>query len=322
MSWQSSAERGSLLGMRFVVWSLRTLGLWPARVVVEFIVLYYFATGRSARRASRAYLERIASFDAGRAALGGRPGAWISYRHFRTFGQMLLDRLAIWLHLDHHFVVEHTPQASAAGADAQRRGVLFLGAHFGNFDALRKLSVGHGLAISPVIFGAAPKFGAILRELDPELEARVIRLDPQDVQSVLQLKERIERGESIALLGDRAELVDQRRVTLLSFLGAPARFPQGALHVAALLQCPVYFFAGVRTGRNRYRVHAQLLVERIELARATRALELRRWTEAFAACVEENCLSAPLQWFNFYDFWASASTASEPPHADSNRIAQ
>lgn len=318
MSWQTTKERGSLLGMRIVVVCLRRFGLWPARCMVEFIVFYFFLTGRAARRASRDYLERVAATERGRAALGGEPTLWTTWLHFRTFGQMLLDRVAFWIGEHDRFRITHTEDARGAANDASKRGVVFVGAHFGNVDALRALSANKGMRISPVIFGAAPKVGALLREIAPELEKRVIRLEPGSIESVLALKERVENGESVALLGDRAELVDARRTVRVEFLGSPANFPVGPLHIAALLRCPVYFFVGRRTGRNAYEVSAEKLAESLELSPRRRAAQMRLWIESYAARLEENCQRAPLQWFNFYDFWASARADGEEQHVESN----
>ena len=40
------------------------------------------------------------------------------------------------------------------------------------------------------------------------------------------------------------------------------------------------------------------------LVMPTRAQELKRCVDAFAARLEQHALREPLQWFNFYDFWA------------------
>jgi predicted LPLAT superfamily acyltransferase len=54
---------------------------------------------------------------------------------------------------------------------------------------------------------------------------------------MLQLHERLERGEWLAIAGDRVPLHGGRSVTV-DFLGHPA-FPQGPWLLAGLLKCPV-----------------------------------------------------------------------------------
>ena len=58
-SWTSVAERGSILGMRFVVWCYRRLGRRFCQWLILPAVLYFFLTDRRGRRASRQYLRRL-----------------------------------------------------------------------------------------------------------------------------------------------------------------------------------------------------------------------------------------------------------------------
>jgi len=46
-----------------------------------------------------------------------------------------------------------------------------------------------------------------------------------------------------------------------------------------------------------------LFRETIRLPRRGREEALTRLTAEYAARLEHFCLRAPLQWFNFYDFW-------------------
>ena len=96
-SWSRVAERGSLLGLRFAFACYRLLGRRLTLPLVYGIVTYFFLTDAPGRHASRAYLERVAATAEGRRALGGTPGFWLSYRHYRTFALAIVDRLALWL---------------------------------------------------------------------------------------------------------------------------------------------------------------------------------------------------------------------------------
>ena len=60
-SWSKAAERGSMLGLRVTVACYRWFGRPLSLVLVHAIVAYFFLTGRAQRRASLAYLRRVAS---------------------------------------------------------------------------------------------------------------------------------------------------------------------------------------------------------------------------------------------------------------------
>ena len=89
----------------------------------------------------------------------------------------------------------------------------------------------------------------------------------------------------------------------MSFLGGTARLPQGPFRLAALLGCPVVTMIALRAGPRRYRVEMRPLAQRIELPRSGREAELTRHAQAFADQLAAACRRAPLQWFNFFDYW-------------------
>lgn len=83
--------------------------------------------------------------------------------------------------------------------------------------------------------------------LDPEGAARVLELDPDGgLDSMLKIKELIEEGALIAILGDRLPPNSAaERVVRAPFLGAEAAFPAGPFLLAATLKCPVYLTFGL-----------------------------------------------------------------------------
>jgi predicted LPLAT superfamily acyltransferase len=55
---------------------------------------------------------------------------------------------------------------------------------------------------------------------------------------------------------------------------------------------------------NRYTLHFELLADEVRLDRRDRAASLAHYTRAYAEKLEAHTRAAPLNWFNFYDFWA------------------
>jgi predicted LPLAT superfamily acyltransferase len=89
---------------------------------------------------------------------------------------------------------------------------------------------------------------------------------------------------------------------LANFLGAPAPFPVGPYVLANLLQCTVYLLFTLRRGPSS-EIHFELFQESIRLPRKERDRALGDLLAQYAARVEHFCRRAPLQWFNFYQFW-------------------
>ena len=121
------------------------------------------------------------------------------------------------------------------------------------------------------------------------------------------MQSKVEAREWIALLADRTSVSRTGRSMSCDFLGEPAEFPEGPFILAALLNCPVYFIFCLKN-EGRYEVHLERLTDALELPRASRQQELQRVIKLFASRMEQQCLTFPYQWYNFFDFWQKPQT--------------
>ncbi len=120
--------------------------------------------------------------------------------------------------------------------------------------------------------------------------------------TAMQLIEKTERGEFVVIAGDRIPVTPNPRVAFASFLGHSAPFPVGPYILASLLRCPVYLMFSRRT-REGAELYFEAFRDCIQLPRKQRDQILAQLVADYAARLEYYCLQAPLQWFNFYDFW-------------------
>ena len=270
---------------------------------------YFFLTDAPGRRASLAYLRRVHATADGRRALPTPPGLRESYRHYRTFALAIVDRLAIWFGRGDEFEFVSDGLDYIDRLAEQGRGALLLGAHLGSFDALRLLARRAGRTVNVLMFTAnAERINRVLRELAPEIEDRVISVDPSSVQSVFTIRERLRRGEHVAILADRIEIGDRDRALRVPFLGGLVELPQAPILLAGLLGCPLVSIVALRDGPGRYRAHLDRLAERVELPRADRTAAVAELLTSYARRLEHHCLAAPYQWFNFFDYWGDAES--------------
>lgn len=305
-NWDAVQERGSPLAIRTLGRALRLLGFGPARLLLHPTVAYFFLTDRNARRASRRYLRRLHARPGGAEALGRPPGLREQYRHMYSFASMALDQTMAWLGSFRHFSVELEGFQRMHDVVAGGQGAILLGAHLGNFGILRVMAESRRRPLNVLMFrGATRMFNTALMELAPESGVRVLEYDPGSPASILEIKHRVDAGELVALLADRIPpgARDGQRVAEAPFLGHDAPFPAGPWIIASLLRCPVFWVCGLRTGKDRYRLIARLLAERIDLPRGRRDELLKEWVARYTAVLEELCIEQPYQWFNFYDFW-------------------
>ncbi|MEC8056623.1 MAG: acyltransferase, partial [Pseudomonadota bacterium] len=52
-----------------------------------------------------------------------------------------------------------------------------------------------------------------------------------------------------------------------------------------------------------FEVHIHKIADVIDLPRKTRMQAMQTVTRQYVALLEQHCLRAPYQWFNFYHFW-------------------
>ena len=153
----------------------------------------------------------------------------------------------------------------------------------------------------------AEQFNRLLGEAGAS-HLRLIQVSELNPAVMLQLNQRLENGEWLAIAGDRVPLQGGRQVRV-DFLGQPAAFPQGPWLLAGLLKCPVnLMFCLKREGR--YRVILEPFAEAVVWRRSDREQVIAHWAGRYAERLGHYCLQAPQQWFNFYPFWKTDDDAS------------
>jgi predicted LPLAT superfamily acyltransferase/GT2 family glycosyltransferase len=301
--WSQQQEKGSSLGLRITLGTYRLLGDKAARALLPFIVFWYFLFATTARRASLGYLDRLARHT------GSTPPANLpnAFRHMLAFARAALDKLASWSGDIPHSRLSFPAHATFEQLIASGRGAVLLGGHLGNLEMLRALATLNGVArINAVVFTEhARKFSASLRSANNNFELRLIQVSHFGPDTAILLRDKIDQGEFLVIVGDRTPPADNDRVVSAEFLGAPALFPQGPYMLASLLECPVYLFFCLSEGDN-WEVILEPLADRITLPRGQRQEAIAGLARQYAAALERICARAPFQWFNFFDFWAKA----------------
>ena len=297
--WAQAKERSNRFALRFLVWVALALGRGVARALLFPVALYFFATAPEARRHSRRFLAR---------ALGREPTLAERFRHFHTFATVALDRLffargsvgAFDLHITGG--PEHVDTALADGG-----GAFMLGVHFGSFEALSAVGSSRpGMRVAMVMYpDNARAIQGVLQAAAPDGRFTVIPIGRPG--STLEIRDWLDSGGLVGLMGDRhAPGADLRTGGVeRSFLGVPARFPDGPLRLAQLLRRRVVFMVGVFRGGRRYDVVFETLADFRERPQtpAEREAQLHRSIDALVARLETLCREHPMNWFNFYDFW-------------------
>lgn len=308
--WAEQHERGHRLFLKLTEWMVRRLPLPVMRAATALVCLYFYLTSPAQRRNIRRYQSLLKQ----QYPAAPLPRRFAVYRQFAAFGEALTDRFAVWQNKiryaditvedpdDIYGIVDH-PDPAVRG-----RGRLLICSHLGNIEICRAL-LGNGhhpyFSLNVLVYSRhAQDFNRALEKAGAH-SMNLIQVDSLDAAKMLELAERLDRGEWIAVAADRIPVRGHKTVSV-PFLGQNAELPQGAWLMAALLKAQTATcFVLKRQGRYR------LMLRDFQAAPApargkTREEAIARSARLFAQRLAEHAALEPLQWFNFYDFWGRA----------------
>ncbi len=300
--WSGLRERGGTLGLKILFATYRTFGRSAFRLLLYPAMSYFYLTSPQARRASRDYLRRV---ESQLEKDGRRPVRRLSsFKHFIEFGESILDKTATWSGEVSKDKVRHIDRAAYEDLLRSDRGGIFIGSHLGNLEALRAFGgIMKGMTVNALVFTRhSLKFMEFLEQANPQALEHFMQVDTIGPESIARMQAKIDAGEWIAMVADRTSVSHQDRAIYCNFLGSEAPFPEGPFILAALLKCPVYLLFCLKA-EDRYDVYLEPFADPLELPRQTRREDLQRVVTHYAQQLEQRCLSAPYQWFNFFDFW-------------------
>lgn len=301
--WAQEKERGNFVLMKATALALRYLGRKPMAPLIYVIVAYFFVFGRRARRNVREYQHHLSKWSNGSTR---PPSTRRVFAQFMAFATSLLDRLDVWrgkLKLADIVIDDpHGVRNKLIASQHSGRGQILVGAHLGSLDICRALAeLGEQVPINVLVH---TRHTAMFNQLQQEAgdgHMRLLQVSELDAAVMMELSQRLDRGEWLAIAGDRVPIHGGRSVSV-DFLGQRAAFPQGPWLLAGLLRCPVNLLCCMKID-GRYRVMLEPFLEHTTWERGRRDEAIEGWVARYAAWLGKTCLLAPQQWFNFFPFW-------------------
>lgn len=283
--------RGNALGFWFFRTALRFTGLRGAYGLLYFVAPYYALFDRQAIASANAYLRHAFPQQS---ALARRLAVC---RLFMDQGRCLIDRGAHNVgHTRFHFDTAQVVEACAA-LEGSPTGFIVLLSHTGGWQlALPHLRMLTGNRPVSLLMNAAetPDVQANVRGDDAGFHVIAPEGGPA---CVVEMVARLQKGEIVSIMGDRAY---GAQTVAVPFLGELAHFPASAFAVARAAQCPVLALFVAKTGCKSYALEAKRF---LPPARDDR-LSTRKGVEAFAEALEAFVRRYPFQCFLFDDVWS------------------
>ena len=176
-----------------------------------------------------------------------------------------------------------------------------LTSHLGNVEICKALSLRspNFRMIILVYSKGSENFYKILEQISKG-QIKLISVEKLDAAAMMQLKEAVEDGVNIGIMGDRTPLNGDKFIRL-SFLGKEAKFNYGPYLLAGILGVKMSALWCIKKG-DKFDIELSDIADEIKLSRDRKASVLP-YVQSYVRQLEEKACKNPSQWFNFFDFW-------------------
>ncbi len=307
-----AVRRRHHFGYRANLFMLRIGGIFLplAYALVYVVTIFFWFIDAQSRRASMNFLDRVLG---PRNYLTRRLQSW---RHFFTYGQLLLDRSVALAEPSGAFKCRCPNRDNLLKAMQDDRALLILTAHFGAAELAAPM-----LTDLP---NSRPFHFVVYRDMRDTTEhfhqdqwralAHIRFINSMDpISAGVKIMAALQAHEFVALRADRAM---SGRTLATQLLGATVELPAGPFMAAVLTQANVVSAFTVRRGWRRYDLLVSAPRQYSVAAGENRADVLKIAAADFASDLEAAVKQYPYQWGNFFDLWLSPSARQAPPNGE------
>jgi len=274
-------------------WLIRMLRYIDVRILYLFVALFIIPVclvlNPSRGIAYRYFRQRI--------GYGRMKSAWKTYVNHCLFGQVVVDKFAMYA--GKKFVVEIENYNEFIDRAARKEeGFVQLSAHIGNYEI-----AGYTLAVEGKRFNAlvfAGEKASVMRnrsKMFTGTNINMIAIQP-DMSHLFEIDKALTDGGIVSMPADRIN--GSKKCIELDFLGAKAKFPLGPFSVATMRGLDVLAVNVMKDSLTSYKIYVTPLAYDKE---ATRQEQIKQLSEAYVAELEKRVRQYPTQWYNYFEFW-------------------
>ncbi|WP_416306502.1 acyltransferase [Neptunicella sp. SCSIO 80796] len=302
--WSAIAERGNQFGIQFLLQVYKLFGKWLLKLLLIPVICYFYLTDKRSRRASLQFLRRAYQCSQ-HSPFKSCPGFRQGLKHFFSFGFAALDKIDSWLGQISSQQISYHNYPLFESLISQRKGAVFIGSHLGNLEVCRALGQRqYPIRINVLVHTHhAEAFNKMLKQVSDEVDLNLIQVTTIGPDIAILLKERIEQGEFVVIVGDRTPINNPGRISLVDFMGKQAPFSQGPMILASLLDCPVYLLFCMKQKAGYKIIFEPFAEPALPLPRKDRHRLLDVYCQQYANRLAHYAGLYPYQWYNFFDFW-------------------
>ncbi len=277
-------SRGGSWGHKFFVTIIRTFGVRSAYVFLALVAIYFIPFAPKATVAIWRYNRRILGYGALKSAL-------YIYIHYFTFGQTIIDKIAINSGLQDSYKFEYDNYDEFLKI-LNRGETIIIGAHVGSWEVGSQFFGDYAQRLNIVMYDTEyEKIKEVIQR--EEISYKIIPINEGSIESLIRIKQALAAGEYVCMQGDR--YLEKSGAMKVTFMGREALFASGPTLMASKFATPVVFYFAMRERGMKYR----FIFKAVEGGLSQTEL-MNIYLEEFESVVKRY----PQQWFNFYDVWS------------------
>ena len=273
-------------------WLIRLLRFIDTRVLYLFVAVFIIPVclilNPSRGIAYRYFRKRI--------GYGRLKSAWKTYVNHCLFGQVVVDRFAMYA--GKKFKVEVEGEEHFARLAAKNEGFMQLSAHIGNYEIAGYTLVSEDKRFNALVF--AGEKASVMRnrgKMFAGTNINMIAMSP-DMSHLFEIDKALKEGEIVSMPADR--ISGSQKFIEHDLLGAKAKFPLGPFSVATMRGLDVLAVNVMKTSLKSYKIYVTPLPYD---KTASRQEQIRQLSGAYVAELEKRVKQYPTQWYNYFEFW-------------------
>ena len=297
--WWKKQERGGAFFLRLSLFLAQILPEFALKLIVKIVVWFYYIFSKNERKNIAEFRRNLSEF-AGSQTLKGTS----VFSHFEAFGGAICDKFRVWKGKIKDSELEIIDlgriKSELIGA---KKGQILLTAHLGNVEICKALGARvDGFRMVILVYDKnSREFNELLKHISQnDGSVRMMQVNELDVAAMLELKNIVESGEHIGIMGDRTPLGGDKAARV-KFLGKEASFNYGPYLIAGILGVEISSLWCQKIG-GKFRIELVPLASAVKLGR-DKAAAAREYLQIYVRELENRCKQTPAQWFNFFDFW-------------------
>lgn len=222
--------------------------------------------------------------------------AWATYVNHCMFGQVVIDRFAMFA--GKHFAVKIEGYDYFLKLSERPEGFVLLSSHIGCYEVAGYSLVSEAKRFNALVYGGEK--ATVMAGRKERLGSNNIRmiLVMPDMSHLFLVNEALADHEIVSMPADR--IIGSVKSVEVDILGAKAHLPLGPFSVATMRGLDAIAVNVMKTATKEYTVYVSPL--RYD-KQAPRKLQIKQLAASYAAELEKRVRQYPEQWYNFFDFW-------------------